>query len=202
MEVNETPPLAAAKPRDWQAAAGRLPENASKNSRSSIGSEAEVGHHQSAPRRRTRKIQSASERDDPFAHSLETRTSRSRGVEFHAKRNLVDLETPRAPEVLDVTPRENRRVKLALQTARPSAVKMPTGFDFAFQPLLDRNCIVALAELQLIDRAEAGHLIEPSGTGKTRLNLALGMEAVNAGDLSSIRAPAAGRRMRARRRHR
>jgi hypothetical protein len=52
---------------------------------------------------------------------------------------------------------------------------------FGFQPSLDRNRIMALAELQFINRAEAVHLIGPPGTGKTHLSLALGVEAVKAG---------------------
>src|SRR5271165_3800920 len=43
------------------------------------------------------------------------------------------------------------------------------------------SCILALAGLQFIDRAEAVHLIGPPGTGKTHLSLALGVEAVKAG---------------------
>src|SRR4051794_3966203 len=121
------------------------------------------------------------------------------------KRNLVGLKMPRALEILDVTLRglergeataleaidillteeltlrENRRVKMALQMARLSAIKTLAGFDFSFQPSLDKNRIMALAELQFIERAEAVHLIGPPGTGKTHLSLALGVEAVKAG---------------------
>jgi hypothetical protein len=35
------------------------------------------------------------------------------------------------------------------------------GFDFAFQPSLDRNRILVLAGLQFIDRAEALHFVGP-----------------------------------------
>ena len=101
------------------------------------------------------------------------------------KRNLVGLKMPRALEILDVTVRgiergeitaieaidallteeltlrENRRVKMALQMAKLSAIKTLTGFDFAFQPSLDKNRVMALAGLQFIDRAEAVHLIGP-----------------------------------------
>jgi DNA replication protein DnaC len=121
------------------------------------------------------------------------------------KRNLVGLKMPRALEILDVTVRgmergettaieaidlllieeltirENRRIKMALQMARLSAIKTLAGFDFAFQPSLDKNRIMALAELQFIDRAEVLHLIGPPGTGKSHLSLALGVEAVKAG---------------------
>ena len=121
------------------------------------------------------------------------------------KTTLVALKMPRALEILDVTlrgiergeigaveaidallteeltTRENRRVRMAVQMARLSAIKTLAGFDFAFQPSLDKNRILALAELQFIDRAEAVHLIGPPGTGKTHLSLALGVEAVKAG---------------------
>src|ERR1700724_3418166 len=121
------------------------------------------------------------------------------------KRSLVGLKMPRAIEILDATGRriergevnaleaidallaeeltlrESRRVKMALVMARLSAIKTLAGFDFSFQPSLDRNRIMALAELQFIDRAEALHLIGPPGTGKSHLSLALGVEAVKAG---------------------
>jgi DNA replication protein DnaC len=121
------------------------------------------------------------------------------------KANLVALKMPRALEILDVTMRglergeigaleaidallveeltvrESRRIKMAVQMARLAAIKTLAGFDFAFQPSLDKNRILALAGLQFIDRAEAVHLIGPPGTGKTHLSLALGVEAVKAG---------------------
>ena len=121
------------------------------------------------------------------------------------KTNLVALKMPRALEILDVTMRgvergeigaveaidallveeltirENRRIKMAVQMAKLAAIKTLAGFDFAFQPSLDKNRIMALAGLQFIDRAEAVHLIGPPGTGKTHLSLALGVEAVKAG---------------------
>jgi DNA replication protein DnaC len=120
------------------------------------------------------------------------------------KRNLVGLKMPCALEILDVTLRgiergettaleaidlllseeltlrENRRIKMALVMARLSAVKTLAGFDFSFQPSLDKNRIMALAE-QFIGRAEVVHLIGPPGTGKSHLSLALGVEAIKAG---------------------
>ena len=121
------------------------------------------------------------------------------------KTSLVGLKMPRALEILDatlrgiergeitaleaidallieeLTIRENRRVKMALQMAKLSAIKTLASFDFAFQPSIDKNRIMALAGLQFIDRAESVHLIGPPGTGKTHLSLALGVEAVKAG---------------------
>ncbi|MGH1587921.1 IS21-like element helper ATPase IstB [Methylobacterium phyllosphaerae] len=121
------------------------------------------------------------------------------------KRSLVDLRMPRALEVphaairrieqgeidgisaLDeilaeeLTLRENRRVKTALLVARLTTIKTLSGFDFAFQPSLDRERIMALAELTFIDRAEVVHLLGPPGTGKSHLTTALAVEAVKAG---------------------
>ena len=64
--------------------------------------------------------------------------------------------------------------------AKLSAIKTLAGSDFAFQPSLDKNRVLALAGLQFSNRAEAVHLIGPPGTGKTDLSLALGVEAVKA----------------------
>ena len=121
------------------------------------------------------------------------------------RRYLVGLRMPRALETLDhlvaqiergqlgtieaiemllaeeLTIRETRRIKAALQMARLSVVKTLSGFDFAFQPSLDRNRILALAQLDFIDRREVVHLIGQSGTGKSHLAVALGVEAVRAG---------------------
>jgi DNA replication protein DnaC len=132
-------------------------------------------------------------------------TGLSPAIIDNIKRNLVGLKMPRALEILDITVRgiergemtaleaintllgeeltlrENRRVKMALLMARLSAIKTLASFDFSFQPSLDKNRIMALAELQFIDRAEVVHLIGPPGTGKSHLSLALGVEAVKAG---------------------
>jgi DNA replication protein DnaC len=103
------------------------------------------------------------------------------------RRHLVGLRMPRALEVLDhvvrqlergevsaveamdallaeeLTLREGRRIKAALQMARLAAVKTLSSFDFAFQPSLDRNRILALAQLGFIDRHEVVHLLGPPG---------------------------------------
>ena len=118
------------------------------------------------------------------------------------KQTMVGLKMPRAIEILDATVRrlehgemtaleaidallaeeftlrENRRVKTALVMARLSTIKTLAGFDFSFQPSLDKNRIMALAELKFIDRAEVLHLVGPPGTGKSHLSIALGVEAI------------------------
>ena len=121
------------------------------------------------------------------------------------RKSLVGLKMPRALEMLDatlrrieqgelngiealdhllleeLTLRESRRIKAALMMARLTTIKTLAGFDFTFQPSLDRNRILALAELKFIDRAEAVHLLGPPGTGKSHLATALAVEAVKAG---------------------
>src|ERR1700744_3605699 len=96
----------------------------------------------------------------------------------HIKSTLVGLRMPCALEILDtvlrqlergevtaleavdlllteeLTLRESRRIKTALVMARLSNLKTLSGFDFAFQPSLDRGRIMALAELKFIDRHE------------------------------------------------
>jgi hypothetical protein len=67
----------------------------------------------------------------------------------------------------------------AAQTAL--TIKTLAGFDFTFQPSLDREQILALADLTFIDRAEVVHLLAPPGTGKSHLATALAVEAVKAG---------------------
>ena len=112
------------------------------------------------------------------------------------RQNLVNLQMPRALETLDAvvqqlergqinpieaidillaeefTVREGRRIKAALQMARLGTIKTLTGFDFAFQPSLDRNRIMTLAALDFIDRNEVVHFIGQSGTGKSHVSIA------------------------------
>jgi DNA replication protein DnaC len=77
--------------------------------------------------------------------------------------------------------REMRRIKIALQTARLTTPKTLAGYDFTFQPTLDRNRIYALAQLQFIVRKQTVHFVGPPGTGKSHLATALAVEAVKAG---------------------
>lgn len=106
--------------------------------------------------------------------------------------HLVGLRMPRALEALEHTVRlieqgelstleaidrllaeelnirENRRIGVAMSTARLMPPKTLEGFDFAFQPSLakapgDRDRIMALAQLDFIARAEVVHFLGPPG---------------------------------------
>lgn len=121
------------------------------------------------------------------------------------KMSMVGLKMPRAIEMVDacvarldrgeitaleaieqilieeLSFRENRRIKTALVMARLSTLKTLSGFDFAFQPSLDKARIMALAELSFVGRCEAVHFLGPPGTGKSHLATAIGVEAIKAG---------------------
>ena len=68
--------------------------------------------------------------------------------------------------------REGRRIGVALKTARLMPPKTIEGFDFSFQPSLDRGRILALAELDFVARAEVVHFLGPPGTGKSQVSMA------------------------------
>ena len=121
------------------------------------------------------------------------------------RHDLVGLKMPRALEALDqivrrleqseigaleaidillseeLTLRENSRIKTALRMGRLGTIKTLAGFDFSFQPSLDRDRILTLAQLGFVARGEVVHFLGPPGTGKSHLAIALGVEAVKAG---------------------
>ncbi|MEQ6335483.1 ATP-binding protein, partial [Sphingobium sp. MK2] len=121
------------------------------------------------------------------------------------KISMVGLKMPRAIEVVDtcvsrldrgeitglelveqllleeLTFREDRRIRTALRMGRLNTGKTLAGYDFSFQPSLDKARILALAELNFVARCEVVHLLGPPGTGKSHLASALGLEAVKAG---------------------
>ncbi len=55
---------------------------------------------------------------------------------------LSALEAIDTPPSEESTQRENSRIKTALRMGRLATIKTPTGFDFTFQPSLDRDQIV------------------------------------------------------------
>ena len=119
--------------------------------------------------------------------------------------SMVGLKMPRAIEVVDdcvsrldrgeipaleaveqllleeLTSREERRIRTALWMGRVNTVKTLAGYDFSFQPSLDKARIMALAKLNFVARAEVVHLLGPPGTGKSHLASVLGLEVAKAG---------------------
>jgi DNA replication protein DnaC len=68
-----------------------------------------------------------------------------------------------------------------MRLARFPWIKTIEGFDFSFQPSIDRKVIRELSGLSFIGRAECVCLLGPPGVGKTHLAIALGVKAVEAG---------------------
>ncbi len=113
------------------------------------------------------------------------------------RRHLIGLKMPRALEALqtvqsqieqgqltaleaieallgeEYSTRESRRIKMALQTARLTVLKTLAGYDFSFQPSLERSRVMALAELGFVERRQCVHFLGPPGTGKSHLAVAL-----------------------------
>lgn len=81
----------------------------------------------------------------------------------------------------ELTIREARRIDVALRTSGLQPVKTLEAFDFGFQPSLDKQRLMTLAQLDFVRRTEVVHFIGPPGTGKSHLACALGVLAVKAG---------------------
>jgi DNA replication protein DnaC len=71
--------------------------------------------------------------------------------------------------------RETRHIDVALRTSKLLPIKTLESFDIRFQPSLDYERIAALAQLDIIRRAEVVHFLGPPGTGKSHLATALGV---------------------------
>ena len=97
------------------------------------------------------------------------------------KGEMTAIEAIDALLAEELTLREWRRIGVGLRTARLTPIKTLESFDFSFQPSLDRHRIMALAQLEFINRAEVLHFLGPPGTGKSHLATALGVAAVKAG---------------------
>lgn len=97
------------------------------------------------------------------------------------KGEMTAIEAIDALLAEELTLREGRRIGVGLRTARLTPIKTLESFDFSFQPSLDRHRIMALAQLEFINRAEVLHFLGPPGTGKSHLATALGVAAVKVG---------------------
>jgi DNA replication protein DnaC len=77
--------------------------------------------------------------------------------------------------------REARRVKTALRLSSLPAGLTLGGFDFAFQPAIERSRIDTLATCAFVRQAETVLIQGPPGVGKTHLAVGLGVKAVEHG---------------------
>ncbi len=90
-------------------------------------------------------------------------------------------------EVFDFLLEEERKAKEShLVESRMRFAGFPSrktleGFDFEFQPSLEKKLVNDLAGLRFLHNAENVVFLGPPGVGKTHLAIALGMEAVKKG---------------------
>jgi DNA replication protein DnaC len=77
--------------------------------------------------------------------------------------------------------RNDRRLEAAMRSSRLPAIKMLSGFDFAFQPSVRREQIESLHELGFVERRENVIFLGPPGVGKTHLVISLAIAAAQSG---------------------
>ena len=77
--------------------------------------------------------------------------------------------------------RERRAAERRLKAARFPTVKTLDGFDFAAAPTVNKPLVLELMRCEYLERRENVLLVGGSGTGKTHLATALGVEACGRG---------------------
>jgi DNA replication protein DnaC len=96
-------------------------------------------------------------------------------------KSLTYLEFLKGLTTEEIKGREESNYRRRLKSARFPIVKTLEEFDFAFQPTLPRDKILQLKDCRWVANAVNLLLAGQSGTGKSHLAMALGLEAVQAG---------------------
>ena len=77
----------------------------------------------------------------------------------------------------EVLAKTDRSINRRIQTAKLPWQKTVEEFDFSFQPSVDEERVLKLADLSFIDKGENILLLGPPGVGKTHLAISLGIKA-------------------------
>jgi DNA replication protein DnaC len=96
-------------------------------------------------------------------------------------KSLTYLEFLRGLTTEEIKGREESNYRRRLKSARFPIVKTLEEFDFAFQPTLPQDKILQLKDCRWVANAVNLLLAGQSGTGKSHLAMALGLEAIQAG---------------------
>lgn len=98
-----------------------------------------------------------------------------------AKENVDHLGFLLQLAELELLDREKRASQRRLKAAKFPNIKTLDNFDFASQPSINKVLVTELMRCQYIDDRESVILVGNSGTGKTHLATALGVEACGRG---------------------
>jgi len=81
----------------------------------------------------------------------------------------------------EIEAKTERNIAMRTTLAKFPFLKTLEGFDFAFQPSIDKKRVKELATCRFIAHGENVILLGPPGVGKTHLAIALGIKAVTEG---------------------
>jgi DNA replication protein DnaC len=81
----------------------------------------------------------------------------------------------------EVASKQRKRVAMGIQIAHFPAAKTLEGFDFAFQPSVDKRLVHELATGRFLANGENVLLFGPPGVGKTHLAIGLARAVIEAG---------------------
>lgn len=111
--------------------------------------------------------------------------SLAESLDGHLKRaaasnmSYQDFLTGLVQEALEA--RQRRGVAWRVKQAHFPYVKVLEQFDFEFQPSLNKQKVLALANLQFVEEHSNVIFLGPPGVGKTHLAVAIGLKACEAG---------------------
>jgi DNA replication protein DnaC len=81
----------------------------------------------------------------------------------------------------EITSKTEKNVTMRTHLARFPFVKTLEGFDWSYQPSVDKKQLQALATCRFIETGENVILLGPPGVGKTHLAVGLGLKAIQHG---------------------